>query len=360
LRPVVFDEDDQVGGRWARRYDRLHLHTVRRFSGLAYHPMPRTYPRYVPKDLVARYLQEYAEHFGLDLRLGHRVRRIARSDRGLWDVETSVGPWYSQVVVVATGHYNRPHTPSWPGRDDFAGRVVHSVDYATGSAFAKLRALVVGLGNTGAEIATDLVEQGAAHVAISVRTPPPIMPRDLFGFVPVQLLGLAFAPIPAPRAIDAVGVVLRRVAVGDLSKHGLGKAGWGPFTARRPPVIDVGFLRELKAGRIEVRPALARLTPTGAVFEDGTEEAYDAIIAATGFDTALGELLDLPDAVDEHSLPRSPSGQATAYPGLYFVGFDERPSGHLHRARAESRRVATLIARYLEADAPSNPDVVEA
>ena len=353
LHPVVFDEDDRIGGRWARRYERLHLHTIRRFSGLAHEPMPRTYPRYVPKDLVARYLEEYAEHFGLDIRLGHRVRRIRRSGDGLWELETTDGSWRSHAVVVATGHYNRPRAPVWPGSDDFSGRVVHSVDYETGRAFAGQRVLVVGIGNTGAEIAADLVEQGAAHVAISVRTPPPIMPREVLGFVPAQLLGLAFAPIPAPRAIDAMGALMRRVAVGDLTKYGLGKAGWGPFTARRPPVIDVGFLRELKGGRVQVRRALSRLTATGAVFADGAEDHYDVVIAATGFETALTELLDLPDAIDEHGLPRFPSGRPTAYPGLYFIGFDETPGGHLHRANVESRRLAKTIARYLEAGTSS-------
>src|ERR1700693_919476 len=69
LDAVLFDQDDRIGARWLRRYERLHLHTVRRFSGLAHHPMPSRYPRYVSKDLFARYLRDYAEHFGLDVRL---------------------------------------------------------------------------------------------------------------------------------------------------------------------------------------------------------------------------------------------------------------------------------------------------
>jgi putative flavoprotein involved in K+ transport len=353
LSPVVFDEDDQVGGRWARRYERLHLHTIRRFSGLAHHPMPRAYPRYVPKDLVARYLRDYAEHFALDVRLGHHVDRIRPAADGLWELATADGTWRPKVVIVATGHFNRPRPPSWPGLETFTGRVVHSADYDTGRRFVGLRALVVGMGNTGAEIAADLVEQGAAEVSISMRTPPPIVPRQMLGVVPVQLLGLALAPIPAPKSIDRVAALMRRVAVGDLTKYGIGKAEWGPFTARRPPVIDVGFLGELKRGHIRVRKALSRLTETGAVFADGTEETYDVIVAATGFDTGLVELLDLPDATGESGLPRWPSGGPTAYPGLYFIGFDETPGGTLHRANGESRRLAKLAARYLEAGTSS-------
>ena len=87
LKPVLFDKDEQVGGTWARRYDRLHLHTVRRFSGLAHYPIPRTYPGYVPKDMFAAYLQEYADHFGLDVRLGRQVSKV-RAENGRWLIET--------------------------------------------------------------------------------------------------------------------------------------------------------------------------------------------------------------------------------------------------------------------------------
>lgn len=344
--PVVLEQDERIGGRWAGRYERLHLHTVRRFSGLAHRGMPKDYPRYVHKDLFARYLQDYADQLGLDVRLGERVRKV-RTDHGTWLVETDRSSWRSQVVIVATGTYNEQVLPTWSGMDAFRGRVVHSGEYASGREFSGLRALVVGIGNSGAEIAADLVEQGAAFVAISVRTPPPIMPRDLFGLVPIQLLGLALTPVPAPRLLDRAGAVVRRIGVGDLREYGLGKAEWGPFTARRPAVIDVGFLRELKAGRIHVRPNVERFTPSGVVFADDKEEDFDVVVAATGFATALPALLDVPDVVGERGRPLFRSGRATSYPGLYFLGFDETTRGVLYEANRDSRRLARSIDGYL-------------
>lgn len=346
IEPVVFDEDDRVGGRWARRYERLHLHTVRRFSGLAHRPMPRSYPRYVPKDLVAEYLRDYADHFGLDVRLGHRVDTVRHANER-WQLETAGGAWHSHAVIIATGHYNRPLLPPWPGREQFQGTLLHSSDYRTGREFAGRRALVVGIGNTGAEIAADLVEQGAAHVAIAVRTTPPIVPRELLGLLPIQLFGLALSPIPAPRLLDRMGAGMRRVAIGDLTRYGLGRAAWGPFTARKPPVIDVGFLRQLKDRRVVARPAVTGFTPQGVVFADGSEESFDVVVAATGFETALPELLDLPDAIDENGMPRFRSGRPTSHPGLYFIGFEENIGGHLRRANVESRRLAKEVRRYL-------------
>jgi putative flavoprotein involved in K+ transport len=344
--PVLFDKDEQIGGTWARRYERLHLHTVRRFSGLAHYPIPRTYPGYVPKDMFAAYLEDYADHFGLDVRLGRRVSRV-RQQNGRWLVETDDGEWLAEAVVIATGRYNEPRIPDWEGVKAFTGRVIHSADYRSGEEFRGERVLVIGIGNSGAELAADLAEQGASFVAIAVRTPPPIMPRDLFGVVPVQLLGLAFTPVPAPRLLDGAGTVLRRIGTGDLRKYGLAKAEWGPFTARRPAVIDVGFLHELKGGRVHVRPNVRRFTEKGVVFEDGREEDFDAVVAATGFSSKLAELLAVPGAVSESGRPRFPSGQPTDFPGLYFVGFDETTRGVLYEANRDSRRLAPAIAEYL-------------
>jgi putative flavoprotein involved in K+ transport len=343
---VLLDKDDRVGGTWERRYDRLHLHTVRRFSGLAHYPLPRDYPKYVPKDVFASYLRDYADHFGLNVQLNQEVREV-RPDDGLWRVETASGTWRARVVIVATGHYNEPLVPRWPGEDEFRGRILHSVDYRSGRMFAGQRALVIGIGNSGAEIATDLVEQGAAYVAIAVRTPPPIMPRDLFGVVPAQVFGIAFMPVPAPRLLDRVGAVTRRLGVGDLTKYGLGKAAWGPFTARRPAVIDVGFLRELKRGQIHVRPDVAGFSSDAVVFSDGREEPFDLVIAATGFDTALRRLLVGSDVVDAEGQLRFRSGRQTPYAGLYFIGFDETIRGHLLEANRESKRLAATAVRYL-------------
>jgi cation diffusion facilitator CzcD-associated flavoprotein CzcO len=207
--------------------------------------------------------------------------------------------------------------------------------------------LVVGIGNSGAEIAADLVEQSASRVAIAVRTPPPIMPRDLFGMLPVQLLGIALTPIPAPGLIDRAGAAMRRVAIGDLGKYGLGKAEWGPFTAHRPAVIDVGFLEKLKAFKIDVRPSLDRFTQRTIVFADGREEEFDVVVAATGFDTGLAELLEVPDAVKENGRPQFRSGRPTPHPGLYFIGFDETTRGVLFEANRDSKRLAGAVRRYL-------------
>ncbi|MDP9262017.1 MAG: hypothetical protein M3O89_08615, partial [Actinomycetota bacterium] len=148
--------------------------------------------------------------------------------------------------------------------------------------------------------------------------------------------------------VDRVGAAMRRVRIGDLRKYGLERPAWEPFTAKRPPVIDAGFVRELKLGRVEVRRAVVRLTPTGAIFADGTTGTFDAVVAATGFRTALPRMLDLPGLFDDSGVP----GNGRQYPGLQFIGYRESVRGALFEINRNSRSLARSISSYLERPRP--------
>ena len=124
---VVLEQDHELGGTWARRYERLHLHTVRRFSGLAHFPIPSRYPVYLSRDDVVAYLREYARHFGLRVVVGTTARKIRptrHTSRREWTVEIADGTvWRARVVVIATGQYRQPIVPSWPGHEIYRGRL---------------------------------------------------------------------------------------------------------------------------------------------------------------------------------------------------------------------------------------------
>jgi putative flavoprotein involved in K+ transport len=329
-RAVVLERDRRIGTRWESRYERLHLHTARRFSGLAHYPIERCDGRYPSKDAFARYLRDYADHFGLDVRTGVDVNAVRPHDGG-WDVAAPARSWIARAVVIATGLHDEPVLPDWPGRTDYRGRLLHSSEFRSAPGLIGGRVLVVGLGNSGAEIAAELAQDGAREVDVAVRTPPPIAHREILG-VPIQLFGIALAGFPVG-GIDRVAGLVRRASVGDLGQYGLGASAWGPFEAKRPPVIDVGFLQELKRRRIIVRPALARLSGNGAVFADGTENSYAAIIAATGFRPGSSRYLD---------------AELLGRPGLYSVGFGESVRGALFEINRESRVVARELSAYLE------------
>jgi putative flavoprotein involved in K+ transport len=337
---VVLERGDRVGDGWRGRYERLRLHTARALSGLPHDPIPRRYTRFVAKDDYAAYLERYVERLGLDVRLGVDVRRVAPNQHG-WIVETGDSDWHAQALVVATGRYADPVLPAWPGRDLYGGLLLHASRFRSGRDFAGKRVLVVGLGNTGAEIAAELNEQ-AASVAVAVRTPPPIARRQIAG-IPLQMFGIVLSPLPAAH-VDRAGALLRRLSVGDLRSYGLAEAAWGPFAARRPPVIDAGFLDALRGGRLRIVAAVTRLTAEGAVFADGSAEAYDVIVAATGYRPTLPSLLDAPGALTEAGYPKSRS----PLDGLYFVGFRESVRGQLFEANREARSVAREVAQRFE------------
>src|SRR5690348_15099460 len=149
LGVTVVDRADAVGATWRSHYERLHLHTARALSGLPGLPIPRAYGRWVPRARVVDYLESYAAANGIAPRLGVEVTRLER-DRGRWRATTTDGEIEADRAVVATGYNHTPAIPDWPGRAGFAGEVVHSTAYRSGSAYRGRRALVVGAGNSGA------------------------------------------------------------------------------------------------------------------------------------------------------------------------------------------------------------------
>jgi len=345
---VVLEQDERLGSTWAGRYDRLHLHTVRGFSGLAHYPIPSSYSPYLSRDEFVAYLNDYADHFSLHIKTECLVQKI-RMQAGnppLWTVATTAGDLHCRVVVIATGQYRIPILPHWPGRESYRGDLVHSSRYRSASPYRGKRVLVVGLGNSGAEIVTDLIEEGASYVALSIRTPPSIVPRDPFG-LSVQRTGILLSFLPTAIA-DRLGQLTSRLVLGDLTRYGLQPAGWSPYAARRVPVIDVGFVNILKQGLVQIRPALTSLSVDEVVFKDGRAESFDAIIAATGFDTGLNELIETSDILNDSHEPIAPSGQPTARPGIFFMGYTHSLRGHLFEANLASRKLARNVDRYLD------------
>jgi putative flavoprotein involved in K+ transport len=162
----------------------------------------------------------------------------------------------------------------------------------------------------------------------------------------VQRTSIMLSLLPASVA-NRFGQATARLVLGDLTRYGIPKAHFAPYSTKRVPLIDVGFVDAVKKGRVHVRTALEKLTPTGVVFADGTSEPFNAIIAATGFASGLDSLIDLPGVLNDLGEPRGTSGDPTSQPGLYFVGFTHSLRGHLFEANLASKRLARNVERYL-------------
>ena len=348
LRPLILEKAEHVGAAWRRHYDRLHLHTPRLHSSLPGFAMPRAFGRYPSRAQFVEYLESYARRFALKPAFGAPVAAIRRDGRN-WAVETPGETVSTPIVVVAAGSADFPHVPQWPGMDLYQGRILHSSAYRNAAPFKGGRALVVGFGNSGAEIALDLVESGV-EVALSQRSPVRVLPRDLFG-VPILEFALAQRFLPAGVA-DAINAPILRLAVGSLEKLGFKTARKGAMRMieedRRVPVLDIGAVKHIRSGAIKVRGAIRAFTRAGVAFADGGEEAFDAVVLATGYKPDLRGLLpDARDVLDGEGRPLV-SDRPTAEPGLYFVGALASPTGQLREIRLGAARVADLARRFLE------------
>jgi cation diffusion facilitator CzcD-associated flavoprotein CzcO len=349
LDVTLLEKADSVGSAWRRHYDRLHLHTDRKRSGLPGMEMPRTYPLYPSRMQVVAYLESYAARFDIQPVFNSAVSRI-RSDGTRWCADLAHGSIAAPVVVIATGIADAPYRPSWPGSEAYPGPVVHSSDYRNPTAYRGKRVLVVGFGNSGGEIALDLANAGVG-VTLAVRGPVQILPRDLLGF-PILAWAILYRRLPA-RLVDFINAPILRLAVGRIEELGLRRSAKGPRQMveedGRIPLIDVGTLDKIRDGSIKISAGIDRLTPEGVVFADGRSEKFDAIILATGFRPDLHRLMpDVEGVLDKHGTPLV-TGQATDAPGLYFCGQITSPTGQLREIGLEAQRIADAAKRYTAA-----------
>lgn len=301
---------------------------------------------WVKAEDYAAYLDQYAKHHRLDLRLGVSVEHIGRSDRG-WLVSTSAGEMSATNVVVATGYDREPFIPPWPGLTTFAGDVLHASRYRNAKPFKGKSVLVIGCGNSGADIAVDLARGGATKVWLSVRAAPQIVPRTAVG-VPMQTVAIITRQLPAWVG-DRVVRIAQRLSHGDLTRYGLPRTKQ-PLSAQFGgsdvvPVIDVDFVRTLKRGGIKVVPAVEVFDGDRVICADRLVIVPDAVIAATGYRRGLETLVgDLPVlASNGRPLAHAP-GFPPGAPGLFFVGYTNPLSGNLRELAINARRTANRIA----------------
>jgi cation diffusion facilitator CzcD-associated flavoprotein CzcO len=343
---TILERAGTVGASWRSHYERLHLHTDRDHSTLPGMGFPPGTPTYPSRQQVVDYLEAYAQRFDLRPRLGDPVVRIGRHADG-WQVRLDSGARLpAGNVVVATGYNGMPNRPRFPGEEVFGGEVIHSSRYRNGAPWKGRSVLVVGFGNSGGEIAIDLAEHGA-RPTLAVRSPVNVMPREVFG-IPNLTLGIAMNRLPTWLA-DLLAGPSVRLLVGNLAELGLRKLPYGPIRQIREhgriPLIDVGTVALIRAGKIAVRPGVERFLPGAAVFAGGRSEPFDAVVLATGFRPRLDRLLAANGTqrlFDEAGTPVR-SG-AEILPGLWACGFRVSPTGMLREIALEARRIAAGIA----------------
>jgi cation diffusion facilitator CzcD-associated flavoprotein CzcO len=209
---TVLERGDGIGAAWAGRYDALRFNTGRLNSALPGSPFPRRFGQFPTRDQYVAYLRAYADRSALRVERGVEWTGLDRDDEGGWRLGTSRGDRHAEHVVVATGMFNRPRPPTWPGSDEFRGTLLHAADYRSPAPFRDRDVLVVGAGSTGLEVAHDLARAAARRVRLAVRTPPNILLRTMGG-LPADLPVPIFLRLPTSW-VDRLLLFMQRRVIG--------------------------------------------------------------------------------------------------------------------------------------------------
>ncbi|XP_022010584.1 probable indole-3-pyruvate monooxygenase YUCCA10 isoform X3 [Helianthus annuus] len=348
---IILEREDCIASLFNKKaYDRLHLHLAKQFTHLPHFPIPATFPTYISRSDFLKYLDQYAAHFNITPEFRNNVK-FAKYDEDMkkWKVEAAVEDggvrcYVGRFLVVATGENCDAFVPEVDGLSEFEGEVIHSTEYKSGKEYEKKKVLVVGAGNSGnsgMEIAFDLANHGA-KTSIVVRSPVHILSRwsTNFGLVLLKLMPL--------HLVDSLLVLVSKVTYGDLTMYGIQRPKEGPILIKirdaKYPVMDVGTVKKIKSGEIQVLPALKSIKRGGneIVFENGKCHQFDAIVFATGFKRSThlwlqgGDSLLNKDGYPKQMYPHHWEGEN----GLYFVGLARRG---MHTLGSDAQNTADHI-----------------
>jgi putative flavoprotein involved in K+ transport len=327
---VILDASERIGDAWRSRWDSLRLFTPARFSGLdgmAFPSHPDTFPT---KDAMADYLAAYARRFDLPVRSGVRVDRLSRRRDGRFLVEAGARRFVAQQVVVAMASYQRPRQPAFAGDLHPQIRQLHSAAYRSPSQLGPGDVLLVGAGNSGAEIAMELARDRRVFMA----------GRDV-GHVPFRIEGLLGRLILVRIVLRLLfhRVLTLRTPMGRKMRPKALREG-GPLVRTKP--------RDLRAAGVQRVPRMVGVRDGLPELADGGVLEVSNVIWCTGFHPAF-TWIDLP-ILDETGSPRHQAGEVKEVPGLYFVGLEflySMSSAMIHGVGRDAERIAGKIGANL-------------
>lgn len=344
---VIFEKGSYVGGLWVYEndnglsvaYESLHINSEPKLTAYRGYPFPPGTPVFPNHRTVASYLNAFADDFGLRplIRFNTTVTAVVPQGSG-WTVRTADGASEDfDDVVVAPGHQGVPAHPEWA--ESFEGEYLHSHAYRRPHDFEGKRVLVVGVGNSGLDIAADLAPF-AASTTSAARSPVLIMPRMILGVPSARVLlkvQKPWMPWPVQRQIMRA---ISRVYHGRMEQ-------WGFRTpkTRTHPASNATFMAHVAYNRIGVKPGVQSVHGKTVRFVDGTELEVDTIIAATGYHIDLPFLDASIAPVRERRLEAWKRVVHPDRPGLYFIGFFNVSGGaNISMMDTQSELMTALIS----------------
>ena len=295
LTYVLLDAGAEPGGAWRGMWESLRLFSPAQWSSLPGRLMPGGTHYYPTRDETIAYLAEYERRYDVPIARPTTVTAVVRADEHLDVVTSNRGTWRARAVVSATGTWSTPNVPALAGRDAFRGAIIHSAQYRSPAEFETRRVVVVGAGNSGAQIVADL--SGTAHVTWATLHPPSFLPDDVDGR---YLFG---EESQRYRAMTAGSHELPPRTLGDI-------------------VMVEPVRRARDQGLLNAVPMFERLTADGVQWPDGRLTSEDAVILATGFRPSLDHLRDL-EVREPNGRVLTQGTRALREPRLWLVGYGD-------------------------------------
>ncbi|MGS0754480.1 flavin-containing monooxygenase [Roseateles sp. GG27B] len=343
---VLYEIGSCIGGLWvynndngmAPAYKSLHLNSEVAVTAYKDFPFPEGSPLYPDHAGMRRYLESYAAHFGIvqHIRFNSKVEDVAKHD-GRWQISLADGSVESfDAVVVGSGHQSVPTHPAW--RDEWKGEYLHSHTYRVPEPFRDKRVLVVGMGNSAVDIASDICVVTESTM-ISARSPVLVMPRMLFG-VPnsraLAMLEKPWMPWPMRRTIREL---LVRIVYGRMEQ-------WGFTTpkSRTHPTSHPTLMSHMVWDRIRAKPGIKSVSGNEVSFLDGSKETFDTIIAGTGYSVSLPFLAPALRPMDGHRVELFLRVVHPSQSGLYFTGlFNVAGGGNIRMMDDQAEWITELV-----------------
>ncbi|MDH1335443.1 ArsO family NAD(P)H-dependent flavin-containing monooxygenase [Comamonas thiooxydans] len=322
LSVLLLDAEEAGGGAWQHGWDSLRLFSPASWSSIAGWPMPASGEQYPSRDHVVDYLRKYEARYELKIERPVCVTGIEPTEQG-FQVNAGVRSWHSRAVVFATGTWRNPFVPNVEGLMSFKGQQLHSAQYASPEPFTGKRVMVVGGGNSGAQILAEvsLVAQSTTWVTLE---PPAFLPDEVDGRVLFERATARWQALQEGKDPENL------------------PGGFGDIVMV-PPVLDAR-----QRGVLQSVGPFESLTADGAGWRDGSTKSFDAVIWCTGFRPALQSLETL--GVVNESRVTVDGTQVHGVPGLWLVGYGEwtgPASATLIGVMRTARSTASEITRYL-------------
>jgi flavin-binding monooxygenase-like protein len=352
-----FEKGSQVGGNWrfendngmSSAYRSLHINTSRGLMAYKTYPMPDDYPDYPNHFQIARYFDDYVDHFGLREKIQFRTEVVSvKPAEGEWEITVKAADGTREAhryraVLVANGHHwdSRWPEPAFAGSEEFEGEQMHVHHYREPDVLVGKRVLVLGIGNSATDIAVES-SRIADRTFLAMRRGAYVMPKYLNGKPTDEAASklLTMMPLPVQRFVLAR---MLGMTAGDMTSYGLPKPDHKLLEAH--PTVSAELLSRLGHGDIEVKPNVDRFSGGRKVrFLDGSEEELDLVVYCTGYKITFPFFGDEFLSPKDNSLPLYRRVVSADHPGLYFIGFIQPLGAIMPLAEAQSEWVADLLS----------------